>query len=300
MTFFAIYAIIGKTVGSKTVASAPGPDPDGRRGIVDYGFFDYKYNIAGHESDLFSAPHIVFIVLVYLLTFAVSYFLRNTKREKITVFLRVFSVVMVLWETTKVTWESYYDITTGQGFNFEGLLPVYTCSLFIYTLLFAAWGKGKAKEAALSFLTTISLLFGAIGVVYCNGLNFYPFWTFGAFYSLFFHTSMFSVGVFLLMSGYKKLNFRDVFSSFIPVLLLAVVAIPINYTYGADYMLLYSGSGVPLYQDLAAKLAEAGVRYIYTYIMLLTHLPLSALVVGIYQGIDALVRRVQKKRLAAR
>ncbi len=127
------------------------------------------------------------------------------------------------------------------------------------------------------------MLFGAIGVVYCNGLNFYPFWTFGAFYSLFFHSSMFAVGFFLLMTGYKKLGFKDVFVSFIPVLLLSVAAIPVNYTYGSDYMLLYSGSGVPLYEDLAAKLSEAGFRYLYTYIMLLTHLPLSAVVIGFYK-----------------
>ena len=263
---------------------------------MDYNFFVYKYDLSGFVSDLFSAPHIVYIALVFLLTFPVTYLLRNIKHERITVFLRVFSIWMVLWEATKITWESYHDIRAGQGFNFGGLLPLYTCSLFIYTLLFAAWGKGKARDASLSFLTTIGLLFGGIGVVYCNGLNYYPFWTFGAFYSLFFHSSMFIVGVFLLMTGYKKLVFKDVFTSFIPILLLSVVAIPVNYTYGADYMLLYSGSGVPVYQDLSAKLAEAGVRYIYTYIMLLTHLPLSAAIIGVYRLIASAASAFRKRR----
>ena len=135
----------------------------------------------------------------------------------------------------------------------------------------------------LAFLTTVNLLYGAIGVVYCNGLNFYPFWTFGAFYSMFFHATMFVTGVFLLMTGYKRPEWRDVFRSFIPIVLLACIAIPVNYYLNgpADYMLLYSGSGVPLYEDLAKSLGEKGLRFIYTIIMLVTHLPLAALVVGI-------------------
>lgn len=250
---------------------------------MNYNFFDYKYNIEGFSSDLFSAPHIVYIVLVYIAAFAVSYLLRKAKRGRILTFLRVLSVVAVVMEIAKISWESYYDITTGRGFNKEGLLPLYTCSLFIYTLLAAAWGRGGAKRCALAFLTTISLLYGAIGVVYCNGLNYYPFWTFGAFYSLFFHSAMFITGVYLLMSGYYSLEWRDVLRSFVPILLIAAVAIPVDYILGADYMLVYSGGGLPLYEQLAERLAARGLRPVYTAIMMLTHLPLAAIVVGAYK-----------------
>ena len=248
---------------------------------MNYHFFDYKYNISGFESDLFSTSHLAFIILVYVLGVALSIILRNVNRKNIDIFLKIFAVIAVVFEITKILWESYYDITTGRGFNYYGILPIYTCSLFIYTMVFAAFGKGKVKEIALSFLTTISLLFGAIGVVYCNGLNWYPFWTFGAFYSLFFHSSMFIVGVYLWISGYKKPTWDTVWQSFIPIVLLALVAIPVNYSIGSDYMLLYSGGGVPLYEDLASSLAASGWRPLYTVIMLLTHLPLSAMIVGI-------------------
>ena len=143
-----------------------------------------------------------------------------------------------------------------------------------------------------------NLLFGAIGVVYCNGLNFYPFWTFGAFYSLFFHTAMFATGVFLLSTGYYTLEWRDALRPMVPILLLALVAIPINHVLGpsgADYMLIYSGSGVPLYEPLAAWLAERGLRFVYTGIMLLTHIPLALLVIAVYQ----LIARLAAKRNVA-
>lgn len=261
---------------------------------MDYNFFDYKYNIEGFDSDLFSAPHIVFIALVFLLTFLLSFLFRKTRHSRIDVGLKVFSIIAILWELFKITWESYYDITTGHGFNWVGILPVYTCSLFLYTLLIAAWSRGRARRYCLSFLTTISLLFGAIGVVYCNGLNFYPFWTFGAFYSLFFHTGMFATGVFLLMTGYYTLEWRDALRTMVPILLLALVAIPVNHVLGpsgADYMLIYSGGGVPLYEPLAAWLAERGLRFVYTGVMLLTHIPLALLVIAVYQLITRLAAK---------
>ncbi len=258
-----------------------------------YNFFDYKYNIPDFDSDLFCTAHIIYIALVYLLSFIISYALRRTRHERVTAMLKAQFVIMLLLEIGKISWESYYDITTGRGFNYFGILPIYTCSLVMYSLPFAAWGKGLVKRAALSFLTTIGLLYGAIGVVYCNGLNFYPFWTFGAFYSLYFHSAMFFTGVFLLMTRFHELEWKDALLALIPILLLSAIAIPVNYAIGSDYMLVYSGGGVPLYEDLAEALANKGLRFVYTIIMLLTHIPLAAVVIAVYK----LLRKCSKKRL---
>lgn len=253
---------------------------------MQYHFFDYKHNIQNFDSDLFSTTHIVYVVLAYVLTFVLSIVFRKAKHKRIDIGLKVLSIFSLLFEITKITWESWWDISTGRGFNYEGILPIYTCSLFIYTLLVAAWARGKARRYSLSFLGTIGLLYGAIGVVYCNGLNFYPFWTFGAFYSLYFHTAMFATGVFLLITGYIKLEWLDALRAMVPILLLAAVAIPVNHYFGpkgADYMLIYSGGGVPLYEGLAKTLADKGLRFVYTIIMLLTHIPLALLVIAIYK-----------------
>ena len=165
---------------------------------MNYKFFDYKYNIAGFQSDLFSVPHICYIVLAVIVTTLSAIFLRKISHKKVDIVIKVMGILSLILEITKITWESYYDITTGRGFNKEGLLPLYTCSLYIYTMLLAGFTKGKVKDVALSFLTTVGLLSGLIGVIYCNGLNYYPFWTFGAFYSLFFHFFMFYIGVMLV------------------------------------------------------------------------------------------------------
>lgn len=248
--------------------------------FLGYHFFDYKYNIENFSSDLFSVPHIIFIVLAFVLVPVVCFLLRKADHKKINIFLKAFSIFVLLFEITKIVWESYWDISTGRGFNYGGLLPLYTCSLFIYCLLFGAWGKGKAKDYSLAYVGTISMLSGAIGIVQCNGLNWYPFWTFGAFYSLFFHFSMFAVGMFILVTGYKKLDWVDIVRAWIPMAILALLAIPASYEYGADYMQIREGSGIPLFSTLADKLASINFRWVFSIIMLFAYMILSTVVVS--------------------
>ena len=261
---------------------------------MNYHFFDYKYNIQNFSSDLFSVPHIVFIVLSFLLVPTICILLRKTEHKKIEKFIKIFSIVITVLELTKITWESYYDISTGSGFNVGGILPLYTCSLFIYTMLVAGWGKGKPKDYSLAFITTVSLVAGAIGIVYCNGLNYYPFWTFGAFYSMFFHLSMFATGMFLLITRYKKLDWIDMIKAWIPMLILALIATPVNYEYSADYMQIYEGSGIPFYKDFAKTLADNHLRFVFTIIMLLTYIPLACIVIAVSKLVEKIASKTKK------
>lgn len=265
---------------------------------MGYGFFDYKYHIPEvYKKGMLTPAHIVLIVLVYLSAIFLPILLRRVRRGRITIFLRVLSIAMVLLETTKILWETPNDIATFGEFNFEGILPLYTCSLFIYTLLVAAWTRGRVQKIALSFITTIGLLYGAIGVVYCNGLNYYPLFSFGGLYSFLFHSTMFVTGMILLITGYYELQWKDCLWTMIPILILSVFAIAANYRWDADYMLLHRGGGVPLYEDIAAWLISKGLRFLYTLLMLATHIPLACIVIGAAKGVRAIAAKLTKNRL---
>jgi len=265
---------------------------------MHYHFFDYKYNIQGFDTDLYSTTHIVWIVIAFLSIIAIGYFLRKVDHKKLTWFLRGLAIFVTLLEISKITWESYYDITTGRGFNVGGILPFYSCSLLIYCLWFGAWGKGKAREVALTWLSTIGLFCGIIGTIYLNGLNWYPFWTYGAWDSILFHYNLFLVGVLLLATGYKKLEWKDIYIAIIPMVLLSVIASPLNYYYGADYMQIYSADGVPLMSDFAAFLHSHNLRPVFTVFMLAFYMVLSAFVVSISKLVDYLIKRFHGKKSA--
>lgn len=264
---------------------------------MGYNFFTYKGNMPeGFTPAFFSIPHFVFLGIVFVVLPLIFFLIRKkAKRENIDLFLKILSVIVLTLEIADITWESYYQINSPAGFDFAGEMPLYTCSIFIYALLVHAWGKGRAKECSLSFLTTVGLVCGAIGVVYCNGINNYPFWTLGAFYSLYFHSAMFEIGLLLLITGYKKLEWKDVFRSWMPILLMAIIATPVNYVYGADYMQTYAAYGVPLFSKLAEILAGLNLRPLFTIFYLLVYLPMAAVVICVAKLIYLIGGKGKKK-----
>jgi len=247
------------------------------------GFFDYKYDLVGFESDVFSLSHIIFLIVAFISLVLVAYLVKNAKGKNVEKFIKMLAIVITVLEVVKLSWESYHDIRSGNGLNFFGIAPIYTCSLLIYCSLVAGFGKGKAKQTCLSWLCTIGMMTGLIVLFYPNGLNWYPVLTFGGMHTLLFHYGLVLCAVVCLFSGYKKLEWKDVYLSMVPMLLLAIVAIPVNYVIKSDYMQIYEASGVPLIEDLASWLASHGLRFIFTILMLASYMILSSIVIGVYK-----------------
>lgn len=261
-----------------------------------YGFFDYKYDLVGFESDIYSINHIIFLIMALVSIGFVSYFVRGAKKRNVEIFIRVLAIFVTILEVSKVSWESYFDITRGGNFNFFGIAPIYTCSLLIYCSLIAGFAKGKIRDICLSWLCTIGMMTGLITLFYPTGLNWYPVLTFGGMHTLLFHYGLLLCAVVCLASGYKKLQWKDIFISMIPMFALALIAIPVDYVIKSDYMQLYSASGVPILNDLATLLASHGMRFIFTILMFFAYMILSSIVVAPYQLISLLKTRTKTKK----
>ena len=72
---------------------------------------------------------------------------------------------------------------------------------------------------------------------------------------------------------------------------IALVAIPVNYALSAhygwsvDYMLYYSGNGAPLLPELSNRLASVGLRPVYTCIVFVLYVAITAVIVAIIRSI---------------
>lgn len=275
--------------------------------MLPYGsFFTYKDFLVGyHGQDYMGLGQFLFLGIALLAIVLVSVFLRNISRRKVDIFLKVLSFAIPLLEIMKIAVESYYDIKGGHGFNFSGLLPLYTCSLFIYTLPFAAFGRGKVKECCLAFLTTMGIFSGLTNFVMAPILNTYPFFNFHTFVSLNFHFWMTFTGIFLIATGYYVPKWADIRKALLPLASLSVVAIPVDYALSAhygwsvDYMLYYSGNGAPMLPDLANALAEGGARPLFTCIVFLLYVIIITLIVAVIRLICFLKGRGTKQNADA-
>ena len=240
---------------------------------MKYHYFDYKKNIAGYSGeDLFSIKHILVMAIMFCILIALCILFKKAKEKNITVFLKVLAVFLPILEISKITWETVWDLNTGEGFDYAGLLPLYTCSVFMFVLPFAAFGKGRAKQLALSFITTIGIPAGLTNFVYFHILETYPIFTFPATHSLIFHFSMVFTGVFLIVTGYYRPTFKDLFCGMIPLWLFSLLVIPVNfiiYKYNpwVDYMLYMRGAGMPFIGPLSEYFKSHGLLLIYSLLM---------------------------------
>ena len=204
-------------------------------------FFTHKDKLAPASElpgTMFTPLH--FIVAGIILALVIIFALTVYKKEKFIkpLFIVLWAVVTVL-EVVKITWES----TTGNVVKLEvtGILPLYPCSIFMYAMPFAIWGKGKVKQAACGYVCTLGLLGGAVNFFYpMTVLYRYSIISFSAMHSMIYHAIMLFTCLTMLLSKYHRYtgvkNILDLFLPCIPTLIMSIPANIVNYTYGADYM----------------------------------------------------------------
>lgn len=266
------------------------------------GFFTYKDNLVGYNGqDYMGIGQFLFLGFGILIIILLSIFLRNISHKKIDVYLKIMSFVIPGLELLKITIESICDIQAGHGFNFTGLLPLYTCSLFIYTLPLAAFGKGKVKEISLSFLSTMGIFAGMTNFIMSPILNTYPFFNFHTFISLNFHFWMVFTGVFLLATRYYVPKNKDIIKGMIPVFIISIFAIPIDYILKCDYMLLYYGNGAPILPSISKffadiKIGDFDLRILYTITTLIIYVIINIIIVLVIQLITKLINNLKNEK----
>ena len=256
----------------------------------EYHFFDY--GIPGYNGQDYDGIMRIVYMLFCIITIPILIIIfRKAKHQNITRFLQITGIVMAVLEVFKMLWE-----TIARGNAASDVWPLYTCSLLIYCTVLAGFTTGKIKEIAMSCLTTVVFLGGVVNVFMIAGLRHFPFFTFGAMHSMFFHYMCAFVGPYLVFSKYKEIKLKDILYSMIPVLIMAIIVIPYNYIKDTDYMQITDAGGVPLIEDLAVTFANNHVKFLTPIIMLLAYLLVSSIFVSIYMGIFKLESLIVKKK----
>lgn len=257
-----------------------------------YSFFDYKYCIDGYTGQDFDGwGRYIYLITSILLIVLLSLLFRKTNKEKIDTYLRILGPFMIAFYVIKTVWESFFDIKLGFGFNIE-ILPFDTCSIVMISAILAGYGKGKIKLLGTSWLVTGGVVGGVSNLLFLQALRFYPFFTFGALYSMIWHFLMVFTGVLLIITNYVELNFKTVIYAFILHMAISVIVIILDYALNLDFMLYLKAAGVPFFESVGLKLYEKGLSPITTIIVIILYFATFNLIVYFSLGIKLLVRRI--------
>ncbi len=206
-------------------------------------FFTHKDHLPPAHAiagTLFTPLHIIFAAVLLGAIIALAILLSKKSERAIRITFFVIWAVMIIAEPTKIIWES----VSGSSVRFEagGILPLYPCSIFMYAMPLAIFGKGRIRAMGCGYVCTLGLLGGAINFVYpANILSNYSCISFAGFHTFFYHGAIVFCAIVMIASGYHSYKMAqkplDLLLPAVPALCVSVVANIVNFSpVGSDYM----------------------------------------------------------------
>lgn len=237
----------------------------------NYNFFEYKYNITGYTGqDYGSFAQYLYLIISAILMITLLIILRKSSREKVLKIIRYVGIFLTIFYISKTTWESVYDIKLSGSFN-TGLLPFDTCSIIMIACILAGFAKGKVKKYAESWLATGGIVGGFATMLFLNAFKYYPFFSFGAFYSMIWHFLMVFIGLLIIVTNYVDMKYTTIIYGYIFHLVISLFVIPIDFIYNFDFMLYLNLGGVPIFEDIASQFTSMNLSILNPMMMLILY-----------------------------
>ncbi|MDE7439876.1 MAG: YwaF family protein [Clostridia bacterium] len=240
----------------------------------------------------FCIDYIVWYALFAIALCVGIYFLRKRKSDEATKI-----VLMVLWTVTVALDVMKLTVNICIGFNIRNAIPLYICSLFMYIMPLAIWGKGVFKRIGCAIVCSIGL-FGAIGnyVVPSIVVN-HSLFSFFGFHTTLYHSILLAAPLIILCTGYYKFKFKDYGFTYLGFFISTIPALIFNFIAKTDYMYLLEGNYLPLLDGVAEIVGYAWpvIMYlIYALIIILMQL----IIMGVTKIIELTATKINSKRVA--
>ena len=263
----------------------------------NYHFFDYKGNIEGYSGQDFGfggTAQNTYLLVSAVLIVGLLIALRKTRKETVRRIIGCLGVFLTLFYIAKTSWETYYDVRFFGEFN-KGLLPFDTCSIIMPAGILAGFAKGKLQRMAECWVATGGIVGGLANMLFLNGLKYYPFFSFGAFYSMIWHLLMVFMGLLILATERDRIRFTMVTDGYLLHLIVSAFVIPFDFIRDFDFMLYKELGGVPFFENIAAGFTERGLSFLNPLMMLALYF-IAFTVVCL---IAALIKNRRKELVAA-
>lgn len=190
-----------------------------------------EYPAAG----LFSSGHLFMLVgCLAILTVLIITLLKKQATHPYKM-VRVVAVSVFVFEVIKTAW----GLSAGRYDDWYDYLPIWFCSLFIPFSLLAGFGKGKVRELALAFMYYGGLIGGCTYLVFpTTSIGRYPFWHFITFHSMFYHTIMIFMSLYVVRNHLIKPSMKDMKGYVLLIIAACILAYVVNENLGTNYMFL--------------------------------------------------------------
>lgn len=182
---------------------------------------------------IFTIGHFVLMIITVIgVLIALKYTINKKETKKIirkcTIFVWIYEVLIIA-----------FKIAVNGTSNLNEYVPLYYCSLLLYSGLLSSFGKGKLKRVGDVFLATGGIVGGVVFIFFpTTSLPTYPMLHLVSIHSFIFHGIMIYLGVLIHFSNYIELSSKDIkyYSSLIGI--ICGLAYIVNKTFGSNLMFI--------------------------------------------------------------
>ena len=226
------------------------------------------------EPELFGWFHITFLFLAFAAAGILCLLYKNTSQNQVRKVVFCVSIVVIVLEIYK---QINYSFTYGEGnivFRYQWYaFPWQFCSMPMYVgFLAGVFKKGKVHDSLCAFLATYAVFAGLCVMFYPEsvfvetiGIN---------IQTMICHGSMITVGIYLLYSGYVKLEHKTILKA-IPVFVVSVLTAVIlneiafqsglleDHEFNMFFISPYCDPSLPVYSLVQRTVAYPWCLFIY-------------------------------------
>ena len=209
---------------------------------------------------LYNIKHLV-IALITILSIEIAVKITKIKKkEDVTKVIKIATIIVWVLEITKIV----FLILTDQG-KPNNVIPLYYCSMLLYSGLISSFGKGFIKKMGDVFLATGGVFGGITYLLFpTTTLPAYPLFHFISMHSFFFHGTMIYLGIIINKYKYVELKLSDIkyYSSL--VFIICIVAYIVNKILDSNLMFISKD-----FPEMPISIVYNGTGIMFTPIMIL-------------------------------
>ncbi len=251
-------------------------------------------DIFGREgSFLFAPEYLIFFAFATIVAVVLPLLLRKAKAKTVKI------VMICLWAFALgydlVRWFFWTGSSiVGDGISVGSDLPLHTCSTFWYTAPLALFlNDGKLKRAICSYLCTINLFGGIVGMFLGTAMmSSYSFFSFWGNEHMVYHAIVIIMPLVMLITGWYKPEGKDYILGFLVFVAIAIPTFIIDNIFAVDYMYIYDGTTLEPFKWLANMMPH---RLLWTAVAVVGYFLLALLFHYAAVGIRALYNKCKSK-----
>ena len=239
---------------------------------------------------LFSIQHIIFAIICIVLIGIFVFLNRKMTSEQFDRRVKYYAAVITCLEAFKIAW----CWANGQ-FEVNNWVPLYFCSLFLFSLWFASTNIKWLKKLGYSYMAMAGIICGLVFIISpSTSFNTYPIFHFQCLYSMIFHSMMVYCGFMVFVTKSIKLEMKSVYKYWLFCIPFIILATIINEIEKSNLMFFRSPNGIPL-QFLFSIYNYS--HAMYTIVMAIAHLSLGIIVLLLYRLVNYVHEKHQQTDL---